>query len=274
MPAVQANGLDIHYRIDGDSRETLLLINGVGDNLDGWGLQRDDFAAAGLRVVTFDNRGSGRSGHPAGPYTSRQLAADAKGLVDALGLAPLHLCGVSLGGVIAQEYALAYPDDLRSVVLASTYAVADPLTYAAFESWGLVAEAAGMPVMMRQQAPWVFSSGFYAGQPAKMAEFLVEMVRTTQPAGSFCAQLAALIGHDAAGRVGSISTPTLVIASADDIVIKPAASRALYEGLPHADWALLPGGHAAFLEDPALWNRTVLDFISQHRPPSTVRMHS
>jgi len=182
-----------------------------------------------------------------------------------LGLAPLHLCGVSLGGAIAQEYALAYPDDLRSVVLASTYAVADPLTYAAFESWGLVAEAAGMPVMMRQQAPWVFSSGFYAGQPAKMAEYLVEMVRTTQPAASFCAQLAALIGHDAAARVGSISTPALVIASADDIVIKPAASRALYEGIPDAAWALLPGGHAAFLEDPALWNRTVLDFISQHR---------
>jgi hypothetical protein len=62
----------------------------------------------------------------------------------------------------------------------------------------------------------VFSSGFYAGQPAKMAEFLVEMVRTTK-------------------------------------------------GIPHAAWALLPGGHAAYLEDPALWNRTVLDFISQHR---------
>jgi len=60
MPVVQANGLDIHYRIDGAGPETLVLINGVGHDLEGWGFQRGDFAAAGLRVVTFDNRGSGR----------------------------------------------------------------------------------------------------------------------------------------------------------------------------------------------------------------------
>ena len=185
MPVVQANGLDIHYRIDGAGPETLVLINGVGDDLEGWGFQRDDFAAAGLRVVTFDNRGSGSSSHPAGPYTSQQMAADTKGLVNALGLAPLHLCGVSMGGVIAQEYAVAYPGDLLSVVLANTYAAADPLTYAAFESWALVAEAAGMPMMMVQQAPWVFSTGFYAHRPARLAEFLAEMERTThRPAPS------------------------------------------------------------------------------------------
>ena len=226
MPVVQANGLDIHYRIDGAGPETLVLINGVGDDLEGWGFQRGDFAAAGLRVVTFDNRGCGSSSHPTGPYTSQQMAADTKGLVDALGLAPLHLCGVSMGGVIAQEYAIAYPGDLRSVVLANTYAAADPLTYAAFESWALVAEAAGMPVMMRQQAPWVFSTGFYAHQPGKLAGFLAEMDNTTQPASSFAAQIAALINHDAAGRLGSVTTPALVIASDDDIVIKrpcPAA---------------------------------------------------
>ena len=270
MPVVQANGLDIHYRIDGAGPETLVLINGVGDDLEGWGFQRGDFAAAGLRVVTFDNRGSGSSSHPPGPYTSQQMAADTKGLVDALGLAPLHLCGVSMGGVIAQEYAIAYPGDLRSVALANTYAAADPLTCAAFESWALVAETAGMPMMMRQQAPWVFSTDFYAKQPGRLAEFLAEMERTTQPASSFAAQIAALINHDAAGRIGSITTPALVIASTDDIVIKPALSRGLHAGLPQADWALLPGGHATFLEDPALWNTEVLDFIGRHRahPPA------
>jgi len=269
MPVAQVSGLDIHYRIDGSGPETLLLMNGVGDDLEGWGFQRDDFAAAGLRVVTFDNRGSGTSGHPSGPYTSQQMAADAKGLVDALGFAPLHLCGVSMGGVIAQEYAIAYPSDLLSVVLASTYAAADPLTYAAFESWGLVAEAAGMPLMMRQQAPWVFSSDFYLSQPGRLAEFLAEMDRTTQPASSFAAQVAALIGHDAAARLGSITMPALVMASADDIVIKPDLSRRLCDGLPDATWALLPGGHATFLEDPPRWNRTVIDFIDKHRahPP-------
>jgi len=265
MPVVQANGLDIHYRIDGDGPETLLLINGVGDDLDGWGLQRDELAAAGLRVVTFDNRGCGSSSHPPGPYTSRQMAEDASALARALDLAPLHLCGVSMGGCIAQEYAAACPDDLLSLVLASTYAVPDPLTRAAFDSWALVAQAAGMRVMMQQQAPWVFSTGFYSAQPGRLAEFLAEMDRTTQPAASFAAQIAALTTHDCESRLGLITMPTLVLASADDIIIKPELSRRLFNGLPRASWQLLPGGHAAFLEDPPCWNAAVLAFIDQHR---------
>jgi 3-oxoadipate enol-lactonase len=265
MPVLQANGLDIHYRIDGEGTETLLLINGVGDDLEGWGLQRDGLAAAGLRVVTFDNRGSGSSSHPPGPYTSRELATDTKGLVDALGIAPLHLCGVSMGGAVAQEYAIAWPADLRSVVFANTYAYPDPLTRAAFESWALVAETAGMPVMMRQQAPWVFGSSFYATQRPRLTEFLAEMDRTTQPASSFAAQIAALATHDCATRLGSIAVPALVIAAEDDIIIKPALSRRLFDGLPSATWASLPGGHAAFLEDPETWNHTILSFIDQHR---------
>lgn len=265
MPIAHSNGVDLHYRIDGSGEQAVLLINGVGDDLEGWGFQRDDFAAAGLRVVTFDNRGCGSSGQPPGPYTSAEMARDAKGLADALGLAPFHLVGVSMGGVIAQEYAAAWPGDLRSVVLASTYSKPDPLTYAAFEVWALIAEVAGMPVMMRQQAPWVFSTEFYASQPERLAGFLAEMERSTQPAAGFAAQIGALLTHDCTARLASITTPALVLASQDDIIIKPALSRALFEALPAADWALLPGGHAAFLEDPPAWNRTVIDFIAAHR---------
>jgi len=264
MPVIQANGLDLHYRIDGDGPETLLLINGVGDDLEGWAFQRDDLAAAGLRVVTFDNRGCGQSSQPPGPYTSVEMARDTKGLADALGLTSFHLAGVSMGGVIAQEYAAAYPDDLRSVVLASTYAKPDPFTYAAFEVWALIAEAAGMPMMMRQQAPWVFSSDFYANQPERLAGFLADMERTTQPAAAFAAQIGALLTHDCSARLASIRTPALVLASADDIIIKPPLSRALHASLPAAQWALLPGGHAGFIEDPARWNRAVIEFVSQH----------
>ncbi|MDR2986094.1 MAG: alpha/beta hydrolase [Nocardiopsaceae bacterium] len=265
MPTVRANGIDLHYRIDGAGDQTVLMINGVGDDLEGWAFQRDDFASAGMRVVAFDNRGCGRSSQPAGPYTSAEMARDAKGLANALELAPFHLVGVSMGGVIAQEYAAAWPDDLVSVVLASTYAKPDPLTYAAFEVWALIAKTAGMPVMMKQQAPWVFSSGFYAGQPDRLGEFLSEMEHTTQPAEGFAAQIGALLTHDCTARLAKITMPALVMASEDDIIIKPALSRAMYEALPAPRWALLPGGHAAFLEDPPAWNRTVIDFINTHR---------
>ena len=264
MPVVKANGIDINYQVTGDGRQTLVLINGVGDDLSGWAYQVDDFALAGYRVVSFDNRGVGRSSQPPGPYSSHQMAEDLKGLVDALDTSRFHLVGVSMGGVIAQEYAIAYPGDLKSVVLANTYAKADPYTYAGFELWATVAEAAGMPLMMRVQAPWVFSPEFYAEQPAKLTQFLLEMERSPQPVAAFRAQISTLLSHDCSNRLASLQTPALVLAATGDVIIRPALSRRLYEGLPFATWVEVPGGHAAFLENPSPWNRAVLDFIAQH----------
>jgi 3-oxoadipate enol-lactonase len=264
MPVLHANGIDIHYRIAGAGPETVVLVNGVGDDLEGWAMQLDALLAAGLRVMTFDNRGVGRSSCPPGPYSSREMAADTKALADAIGLRGFHLVGVSMGGVIAQEYALAYPDDLRSVVLANTYARPDAFTRAAFDAWGQVAESAGMRLMMRQQAPWVFSPVFYEAHPDRLAGIVAEMERSSQPASAFAAQIAALLTHDSAERLASLQTPALVIAADDDIIIRLSLSHRLYEDLPNGSWAIVPGGHAAFIENPDPWNRAVVAFIEKH----------
>src|SRR6266704_140285 len=110
MPTANVNGIEINYRLEGDGPETIVLINGLADDLRTWVLQMDDLLAAGFRVLRFDNRGIGSSSRPAGPYSSRMLADDAKALVGHLGLTGFHLMGISMGGMIAQEYALAYPD--------------------------------------------------------------------------------------------------------------------------------------------------------------------
>jgi 3-oxoadipate enol-lactonase len=265
MPRLRANGLDIHYRISREGAETVVLVNGVGDDLEAWAMQVAPLAAAGLRVITFDNRGVGRTSLPPGPYSSREMAADTKALTDALGLTPFHLVGVSLGGLIAQEYALSYPDDLRSVVLANTYARPDAYTRAAFDAWGQVAEAGGMALMMRQQAPWVFSPAFFEAQPERLATIIGEAERSPQPAASFSAQIAALVAHDCADRLGSLHTPALVIAADDDIIIRLSLSHRLFEELPRGSWTVVPGGHAAFVENPDPWNRAVIEFIDRHR---------
>jgi 3-oxoadipate enol-lactonase len=259
----RAGELRIHYRITGDGAQTLVLVNGVGDDLDGWANQVGDFVRSGLRVVTFDNRGVGRSSQPPGPYTSGAMAADLHALVTELGLSRFHLAGVSMGGVIAQEYAVAHPAALASLVLANTFAVADPFTRAAFDTWALVAEVAGMPVMMRQQAPWIYSPAFYRQHQERVEELIKAAAASTQPAAAFAAQMAALTGHDCSGRIGSVTVPTRVIAARDDIIIRPELSRRLFEALPEGNraWTLVPGGHAAFWEDPGPWNEAVIDFV-------------
>jgi 3-oxoadipate enol-lactonase len=112
---VTLNGVDLNYRLEGDGAEAIVLINGLADDLETWAEQVPDFLAAGYRVLRFDNRGIGKSGRPKGPYTTAQMASDAKALVDHLGIRDFHLVGVSMGGMIAQEYALAHGGDLRSL---------------------------------------------------------------------------------------------------------------------------------------------------------------
>jgi 3-oxoadipate enol-lactonase len=90
---VTANGIDIHYRLEGDGPETVVLINGMSDDLEAWLYQVPAFTAAGYRVLRFDNRGVGKTSKPVGPYTSRAMADDVKGLVDALGIDAFHLVG-------------------------------------------------------------------------------------------------------------------------------------------------------------------------------------
>lgn len=270
------DGTDLHYRVTGAGEQTLVLVNGVGDDLDGWLNQTGDFVRAGLRVVSFDNRGVGRSGQPPGPYTSRQMAADLRAVVTGIGLTRFHLAGVSMGGVIAQEYALAHPDGLASLVLANTFAAADQFTRAAFETWTIVAQAAGMPAMTQIQAPWIFSPEFYQRHPDRVAELIDAAQGSTQPPAAFAAQMAALNGHDAAGRIGAVRTPTLVIAAGDDIIIRPSLSRKLFDLLADGigTWRVVPGGHAAFWEDPGPWNQAVIEFVQAHSAQARQRGHS
>ena len=124
------NGIDLHYELDGDGPDTIVLINGLADDLETWVLQMEDLLGAGYRVLRFDNRGVGKSSAPPGPYTSRMLADDAKALVDELGLTGFHLMGTSMGGMIAQEYAINHGADLASATLLEHLRRAGPVLLA------------------------------------------------------------------------------------------------------------------------------------------------
>ena len=149
MPTVSANGLEIAYRLDGEGAETVLLINGLADEKESWGLQAGTFIEAGYRVLSLDNRGIGGTTKPAGPYTTRQMADDAKAVVDVLGIGEVHLLGFSMGGMIAQEYALAYGDTLRSLVLYATYAEPGPYCLRLSKTFETLARNCGMAPSVR-----------------------------------------------------------------------------------------------------------------------------
>jgi 3-oxoadipate enol-lactonase len=262
MPTARVNEIEIHYRLEGEGPETLVLVNGLADDLETWVLQMDDFLAAGYRVLRFDNRGVGLSDKPPGPYTTRQLAEDTKALVDELGLSDFHVVGVSMGGMIAQEYALAHGSDLRSLTLACTYAAPGPFCSRMFSMWADMAPELGIPFVMRDVTLWAFTLPFFEEREDELREFEAEMAKLPQPLEAYLAQLSSIRTHDTSDRLGEIAVPTLVLAGEEDILIPVRLSQRLFAGIPGAKWATTKGGHACVWEHPAEFNRAVLDFLA------------
>jgi 3-oxoadipate enol-lactonase len=265
MPTANVNGIHINYQLEGDGPETIVLINGLADDLETWVLQMDDLLGAGYRVLRFDNRGVGQTDKPEGPYTSRMLADDAKALVDELGLRDIHLMGVSMGGMIAQEYALNYGGDLRTLTLACTYAAPGPFCSRMFAMWHDMAPVNGVPFIMRDVTLWAFTVPFFEEREDEAKEFEAEMAAMDMSVEAYLAQLHVIQTHDTSGRLDRISTPTLVLAGEQDILIPVSLSKRLQEQIPGAEWATTKGGHASMWEHPGEFNRTYLEWIGAHR---------
>jgi 3-oxoadipate enol-lactonase len=263
MPTAQINGITLNYQIDGpdNAAETIVLINGLADDLESWGFQIPALIDAGFRVLRFDNRGIGKSDAPAGAYSSRMLADDAKALVDLLGIKRFHLMGVSMGGMISEEYAIAYPGDLKSLTLACTYGKADAFCQTMFAMWADLAKATSVPFVMRDVALWAFTGPFFEERPEDAAAFADAMAALPMSLEAYLSQLAVIQAHDATDRLGLIKVPTLVLAGEEDILIPVRLSKILKEAIPGAAWATVPGGHACLWESPEPFNTTFIDYV-------------
>jgi len=264
MPKLEANGIDINYRLEGEGDHTIVLVSGLADEIGMWDMQMPGLLAAGYQVLRFDNRGVGATSKPAGPYSTATFAADTKALVDALGLSDFHLVGVSMGGMIAQEYALRYGSDLRSLTLACTYAAPGPFCSRMYAMWADLAPVMGVPFVMRDVALWGFTLPFFNERQAELAGFEEAMRFMDQPVPAYLAQLAAIQQHDARSRLPAISVPTLVLAGADDILIPVSLSRGLADSIPGATWATCPGGHMCVWEYAEEFTSAVTDFVGRH----------
>lgn len=265
MPFADVNGVKLHYRLEGDGPETIVLVNGLADDLETWVLQMDALLAAGYRVLRYDNRGIGKSDRPAGLYTTKQMADDCKALVDELGISDFHLVGISMGGMISQEYAIAHEGDLRSLSLCCTYAWPGPFCSRMFALWADMAPVMGPPQIMRDVTLWAFTREFFETRGEELAEFEQAMAELDQSAEAYLAQLNSIQTHDTRDRIGAVKTPTLVLAGEEDILIPVEQSRRLHALMDNAEWATSKGGHAFLWEHPEPFNKTILDFLAKHR---------
>jgi pimeloyl-ACP methyl ester carboxylesterase len=238
---------------------------GLGMNATGW--WRTIPALSDFRVLTFDNRGVGRSERVPGPYTVTEMADDAVSVLDAAGVEAAHVYGISLGGMIAQEVALRHPDRVRALVLGATTAGGSNLVPADESVNAFVRLRAQMTA---EHAVWASVPINYAVRTRReggdrIAEDIAQRLRFPVEAEYYSAQLAAAHGHDA--RVEDIRAPTLVVHGGEDVLIVPENGRRLVELIPGAKLSLWPGAaHLYFTDEPEI-ERHVAGWLSARSSP-------
>lgn len=264
MPLTEANGVDLYYEETGDG-PPLLLVLGLGANTLSWEPLPAALAAR-FRVIAFDNRGAGRSAAPPGPYTTRQLADDAAALLDRLGVGRAHVFGLSLGGMIGQELALARPDLVDRLVLLGTYARPRPAVHGPwFAAWVEARERGMDPVHLSLLlAPWFMTPAFMS-QHDRVEAALARLRSNPYPAPAhgIAAQAAACMAHDTLDRLAGIAAPTLVLVGAEDVVAPVSCSRELVERIPGARLQVVErGGHVPHWEYPEAVAAALLGFLA------------
>lgn len=254
------DGTVIYYETWGRG-EPLLLISGLATDLRIWACQRLVFGRR-FRCIALDNRGSGRSDKPPGPYTLEQMAADAVAVLDAEGVDRAHVVGHSMGSYVAQVMAVEHADRLRSLTLAGTACRHQPWRLELLARWQETARTRGVHAWARRAFPhllgprtaWTF--GLFIN--------LLWPIILQQPVHAFEAQVDALLGAPdcETGRLADVGVPTLVVAGAKDTLTTPADAAEVAALIPGARLVTLKGaGHGFMLEAAPDFNAAVLDFL-------------
>lgn len=248
------------HRVEGPAgAPVLVLLHAIATHGAIWQAQAAVWSCI-YRVVRVDLPGHGDSPAPQGSPTLHDYAVQVREVLDRLGIEQAVIVGLSLGGMVAQAFALAFPQRTRGLVLAHTSARTEP---AVRELWArrlAQAEAEGLPAQVAPTLERWFTRGFAAASPLTL-EWVAGQVRATAARG-YAAAVRAIQGLDHLDRLGAIRVPTLVVAGARDSAVPPAAAATLAEAMPGARLLVLEeAAHLGNVERPVAFTEGVGAFL-------------
>nr|MDO8081330.1 alpha/beta hydrolase [Candidatus Freyarchaeota archaeon] len=245
MPIVKIDDFEMYYETHGEENEIpLVLIMGLGADARLWILQIPEFSK-NYKVIAFDNRDAGRTSKTDINYTVDTMAEDTYNLLKKLGVEKAHVLGFSMGGMIAQSFALKYPEKVRSLILCSTTPLG-PKGLGVIKMWNELIET--ITGLAKNPIVEQLSKYFYIQLPKE-----------------FFRQCEAVEKFDVMGRLKEIKAPTLVLTGDRDTVVPIWSAKEMASKIPDAEFKVLWGsGHAIFLEKWWTFNKAVLEFLEKH----------
>ena len=265
MPFVHAaDNTRIHFEVTGKSGATpVLMIQGLGASKNAWNLQRIAMATR-FRIISFDNRGAGRSDKPTEPFTLEQMADDALAVLDAAGIETAHVVGASMGGVISQIVAVKFPHRVRSLTLVCTACRNHPWRQELLQSWAKTAADKGMIEVGKEAAQWVMSPRSF--RRLVPAFTWMGPLAALRPRHSFVSQIDAILNtrEDLVDQLSTITAPTMVIVGNQDILTPRGDSEEIAERIPNAELVVISGAaHGLMMEHSSTFNRILIEFLQR-----------
>lgn len=251
-------GVTLHYKVDGpDNGASLVFINSLGTDLRIWDGVVGQFTGK-FRVIRYDKRGHGLSDSLPGPYTLADERADLTGLLQYLGVSSPIVAGVSVGGMIAVDFAAHHP--VAALVVCDS---ARRFATAAFwNDRSAAIRREGMAAVAPRLAPRWFAPDFAEREPAAYQGYVNMLAR--MPADGYIATCELLAQADVTERAGRVQAPALVVGGAQDMSSPPDVVRALAEVLPDAQFDVIEGaGHLPCVEQPQALAQLMTDFFEQ-----------
>lgn len=260
VPYATSNGTRIFWNESG-SGDPLLLIMGLGYTHEMWHRTRP-LLSQHYRTIAFDNRGVGQSDVPTGPYSIAQMADDAAAVLDAAQIERAHVFGISMGGMIAQEFVLAYPNRVRSLILGCTACGGKNAIPAAQKVLQILMARATMTPEEGAQAmvPFIYD----ASTPRERIEEDLAIRQRTYPApAGYMGQVQAILAWTSLDRLKDIHAPTLIIHGDSDQLVPPENAIILEKQIHGSRLVMLPNASHIFPTDqPEASHREILAFLS------------
>lgn len=250
MPTIRIGQIDLHYEEAGEG-PPVLMIHGLAGDHSAW-LPQMSVLKDRYRVVVFDNRGAGQSTQVDQPVSTRDLARDTIGLMEALGMQQAHVVGRSMGGAIAQIIALERPDLVRSLVLCASFARLDPLGRRVLTNMREVLEWRGSWAdHARHSIPNFVGSAFYNRESEAIFRIETLIGGETRLPACYIQQNHACLEHDTLDRIDQIGCPTLIMTGSNDPICSPTAAGWMAERIPNARMIMFEGcSHFFLMEQP------------------------
>jgi pimeloyl-ACP methyl ester carboxylesterase len=259
MPLTENSGAKIHWEQEGKGAPVLLIM-GLGWTSDMW-YRTKPLLAKQYRTLTFDNRGVGRSDAPAGPYSIAIMASDAAAVLDAAGIESSHIYGVSMGGMIAQEFALQYPKRVKSLILGCTAAGgpqakrAEPKVLDVLTRQGMTPEEAARAIN-----PFIYDAGT---PPARIEEDMNIRMQWVPTFEGYIAQFQAILMWEAYSRIAAINAPTLVVHGETDELVPAENGKLIAQRIPGSKLVMIPNAsHIYSTDQPEAAHKAELGFLS------------